>query len=43
MGGFHAIIGFIEGAITVVVVLAVQNVRPDLFSLEDKTSEVPSK
>lgn len=43
MGGFHAIIGFIEGAITVVVVLAVQNVRPDLFSLEDKTKEVPSK
>ncbi len=43
MGGFHAIIGLIEGAITLVVVLAIQNVRPDLFSLEDKTKEVPSK
>jgi cobalt/nickel transport system permease protein len=43
MGGFHAIIGLIEGAITLVVVLAIQNVRPDLFSLEDKKSEVPSK
>jgi cobalt/nickel transport system permease protein len=42
MGGFHAIIGLIEGAITLVVVLAIQNVRPDLFSLEDKKSEVPS-
>jgi cobalt/nickel transport system permease protein len=43
MGGFHAIIGIIEGAITLVVVLAIQNVRPDLFSLEDKASEVPAK
>lgn len=43
MGGFHAIIGFIEGAITVVVVVALQNVRPDLFSLEKKSSEVSSK
>jgi len=43
MGGFHAIIGLIEGAITVVVVLAIQNVRPDLFSLEKKSSEVTSK
>ncbi len=43
MGGFHAIIGIIEGAITLVVVLAIQNVRPDLFSLEQKPSEVPSK
>lgn len=43
MGGFHAIIGLIEGAITVVVVLAIQNVRPDLFSLENKQSEVTSK
>ncbi len=36
MGGFHAIIGIIEGVITLVVILAIQNVRPDLFSLEDK-------
>jgi len=43
MGGFHAIIGLIEGAITVVVVLAIQNVRPDLFSLENNKSEVTSK
>ncbi len=43
MGGFHAIIGLVEGAITLVVVLAIQNVRPDLFSLEDKKSEVPAK
>lgn len=43
MGGFHAIIGIIEGVITLVVVLAIQNVRPDLFSLEDRTSEVPAK
>lgn len=43
MGLFHAIIGIVEGAITLVVVLAIQNVRPDLFSLEDKTSEVPAK
>jgi len=43
MGGFHAIIGLIEGAITVVVVLAIQNVRPDLFSLEKKSNEVTSK
>lgn len=47
MGLFHAIIGIVEGAITLVVVLAIQNVRPDLFSLgnrtEGRTSEVPSK
>jgi cobalt/nickel transport system permease protein len=43
MGGFHALIGFIEGAITIVVVLAIQNVRPDLFSLEKKSNEVTSK
>ncbi len=43
MGGFHAVIGLIEGAITVVVVVALQNVRPDLFSLEQKPSEVASK
>lgn len=43
MGGFHAIIGLIEGTITLVVVLAIQNVRPDLFSLEQKPGEVPSK
>ena len=43
MGGFHAIIGIVEGAITLVVVLAIQNVRPDLFSLEQKPSEVPAK
>jgi cobalt/nickel transport system permease protein len=43
MGGFHAVIGIIEGAITVVVVVALQNVRPDLFSLEDNPSEVPAK
>ena len=43
MGGFHAIIGLIEGAITLVIVLAIQNVRPDLFSLEDEKSEVPLK
>ncbi|WP_414470510.1 cobalt transporter CbiM [Methanobacterium sp. ACI-7] len=43
MGGFHAIIGLIEAAITLVVILAIQNVRPDLFSLKDKKSEVSSK
>lgn len=43
MGGFHAIIGLIEGAITLVVILAIQNVRPDLFSLEDKKTEAASK
>lgn len=43
MGGFHAIIGLIEGTITLVVVLAIQNVRPDLFKIEEKKNEVPSK
>ncbi len=43
MGGFHAVIGLIEGAITVVVVVALQSVRPDLFSLEQKPGEVASK
>lgn len=43
MGGFHAIIGIIEGVITLVVILAIQNVRPDLFSLEDKKNEASSK
>ncbi len=44
MGLYHAVIGLIEAAITVVVVLAIQS--PDLFSLRDwgkKSAEVLSK
>ncbi|HIH70770.1 MAG: cobalt/nickel transport system permease protein [Methanothermobacter sp.] len=46
MGLYHAVIGLIEAAITVVVVLAIQSSRPDLFSLRDwgkKSAEVLSK
>lgn len=31
MGLYHAVIGLAEGAITVVAILAIQNVRPDLL------------
>ncbi|MBE2899739.1 cobalt transporter CbiM [Methanothermobacter thermautotrophicus] len=46
MGLYHAVIGIIEAAITVVVVLAIQSTRPDLFSFRDwgkKSAEVSSK
>jgi len=46
MGLYHAVIGIIEAAITVVVVLAIQSARPDLFSFRDwgkKSTEVSSK
>jgi len=46
MGLYHAVIGIIEGILTVVIVLAVQNVRPDLFSFKDwgkEEAEVLSK
>lgn len=36
MGLYHAVIGVIEGAITVVAILAIQNVRPDLFTSDEK-------
>ncbi|MGF7117311.1 cobalt transporter CbiM [Methanobacterium oryzae] len=42
MGLYHAVIGLIEGAITVVAILAIQSVRPDLFSLGEK-NEVNAK
>lgn len=42
MGLYHAIIGLIEGTITVVAILAIQSVRPDLFSLGEK-KEVSAK
>ncbi|QHN08346.1 cobalt transporter CbiM [Methanothermobacter sp. THM-2] len=46
MGLYHAVIGLIEAAITVVVVLAIENSRPDLYSFRawgKKGSEVTSK
>lgn len=35
MGLYHAVIGLIEAAITVVVVLAIENSRPDLFKFSE--------
>lgn len=46
MGLYHAVIGIIEGIITVVAVLAIENARPDLFSFKEwgkRKSEVLSK
>ena len=46
MGLYHAVIGVIEGVLTVVIVLAVQSARPDLFSFKDwgkEKAEVLSK
>lgn len=38
MGGYHAIIGVIEGILTVVVILAIEKTRPDLLAWNRKQS-----
>jgi cobalt/nickel transport system permease protein len=50
MGLYHAVIGIAEGLITVIAILAIQRVRPDLLpwgkKIEDtksETTEVPAK
>jgi len=51
MGGYHTIIGVIEAIISVVVILALENVRPDLLSWikkddsdnESKPAKTPAK
>lgn len=32
MGGYHAMIGVIEGAITVIIIKGIESVRPDLLA-----------
>jgi len=39
MGGFHAFIGIIEAIITVVVILALEKIRPDLLSWTNDESD----
>ena len=41
MGIYHAFIGIIEAVITVVVILALENVRPDLLSWANKDEAEP--
>lgn len=46
MGLYHAVIGLIEGLITVVVILGIEKVRPDLFSFKNwgkNSAEVESE
>lgn len=45
MGLYHAVTGLIEAAITVIVVLAIENARPDLFSFKSwgKPKEVAAE
>lgn len=43
MGGFHVVIGLIEGIITVVAILAIQTARPDLVSIKEESKKVTSK
>ena len=40
MGTYHAVIGIAEGLITVVAILAIQNVRPDLLPWNKNKSNV---
>jgi cobalt/nickel transport system permease protein len=39
MGTYHAIIGIVEGIITVVVILGIQSLRPDLLAWNKKREE----
>ena len=45
MGGYHAIIGIIEATITVIVIAALENVRPDLlhWNKKDQSDELKSE
>jgi cobalt/nickel transport system permease protein len=52
MGLYHSVIGVIEGILTVVVILALESVRPDLLAwnrkkivddIKPETKEVPAK
>ena len=43
MGIYHALIGIIEAILTVVVIMALENVRPDLLAWNRKRNTDDSK